>query len=86
MVTGTRYAGGGGVFGWDLRRILTSRVANYLAATLLRPGVSDLTGSFRLYKKPVLAALISSCISKGAAVPLSCADLIIRQATCSRWR
>jgi len=27
--------------------------------------VSDLTGSFRLYKKEVLAKLISSCISKG---------------------
>lgn len=36
-----------------------------MATVLLRPGVSDLTGSFRLYKKEVLAKLISSCISKG---------------------
>lgn len=42
-----------------------SRGANFLATVLLRPGVSDLTGSFRLYKKEVLAKLISSCISKG---------------------
>jgi len=42
-----------------------SRGANFLATVLLRPGVSDLTGSFRLYKKDVLAKLISSCISKG---------------------
>lgn len=65
IVTGTRYAKGGSVYGWDLRRILTSRVANFLAALLLDPGVSDLTGSFRLYRKPVLAALMEATISKG---------------------
>ncbi|KAF9287184.1 dolichol-P-mannose synthesis [Mortierella alpina] len=65
VVTGTRYAGNGGVYGWDLKRKVISRGANFLATVLLRPGVSDLTGSFRLYKKEVLAKLISSCISKG---------------------
>ncbi|KAG9288106.1 hypothetical protein G9A89_017701 [Geosiphon pyriformis] len=65
IVTGTRYAGNGGVYGWDLRRKVISRGANFLASTLLRPGVSDLTGSFRLYKKPVLEKLISSTVSKG---------------------
>jgi len=47
IVTGTRYLEGGGVYGWDLRRKLTSRGANVLAHTLLWPRVSDLTGSFR---------------------------------------
>ena len=47
IVTGTRYADGGGVSGWDLRRKLISRGANYLAQILLQPGASDLTGSFR---------------------------------------
>ncbi|KAL2917093.1 dolichol-P-mannose synthesis [Polyrhizophydium stewartii] len=65
IVTGTRYVSGGGVHGWDLRRKLTSRVANYLASVLLNPGVSDLTGSFRLYKKEVLAELIARTKSKG---------------------
>lgn len=60
VVTGTRYAQGGGVAGWDLKRILTSRGANLLANILLSPGVSDLTGSFRLYKKNVLEDLIKS--------------------------
>ena len=53
VVTGSRYINGGGVFGWNWRRKLTSRVANFIADTLLNPGVSDLTGSFRLYKKEV---------------------------------
>lgn len=65
IVTGTRYAGDGGVFGWDLKRKLVSRGANLFADTVLRPGVSDLTGSFRLYKKAVLEKVISSTESKG---------------------
>jgi dolichol-phosphate mannosyltransferase len=32
---------------------------------MLRPGVSDLTGSFRLYKKQVLDHVISETKSKG---------------------
>ncbi|KAL7664804.1 Dolichol-phosphate mannosyltransferase subunit 1 [[Candida] zeylanoides] len=65
IVTGTRYAGDGGVYGWDLKRKLVSRGANFLAATVLRPNVSDLTGSFRLYKKPVLSKIIEVTKSKG---------------------
>ncbi|XP_054624110.1 dolichol-phosphate mannosyltransferase subunit 1 isoform X2 [Dunckerocampus dactyliophorus] len=47
LVSGTRYRGNGGVYGWDLRRKLISRGANFLTQVLLRPGASDLTGSFR---------------------------------------
>merc|ERR1711964_861756 len=65
IVTGTRYIHGGGVHGWDLRRKVISRGANYITQVLLRPGVSDLTGSFRLYKKPVLESLVAAVISKG---------------------
>ncbi|KAI4163012.1 MAG: hypothetical protein LQ342_003330 [Letrouitia transgressa] len=65
IVTGTRYAGNGGVFGWDLKRKLISRGANLFADTALRPGVSDLTGSFRLYKKEVLQKVIAATESKG---------------------
>ena len=35
------------------------------ADTLLRPGVSDLTGSFRLYKKDMLQTVIAKVQSKG---------------------
>lgn len=65
IVTGTRYAGAGGVYGWDLKRKLVSRGANLFADTVLRPGVSDLTGSFRLYKKAVLQEVINRTESKG---------------------
>ncbi|KAF0524600.1 Dolichol-phosphate mannosyltransferase [Gigaspora margarita] len=65
IVTGTRYAGNGGVHGWNLKRKIISRGANFLASTLLRPGVTDLTGSFRLYKKEVLEKIMTVVISKG---------------------
>ena len=65
IVTGTRYTGDGGVYGWDLKRKLVSRGANLFADTVLRPGVSDLTGSFRLYKRAVLESAIAQTESKG---------------------
>lgn len=53
------------IAGWDLRRKLTSRGANLLANILLNPGLSDLTGSYRLFKKEVLSDLME--IVKGKA-------------------
>ncbi|XP_058452380.1 dolichol-phosphate mannosyltransferase subunit 1 [Malaya genurostris] len=75
IVTGTRYNGDGGVYGWDFKRKLISRGANFLSQLLLRPNVSDLTGSFRLYKKDVLRKLISRCTSKGYVFQM---EMIVR--------
>lgn len=41
----------------------------------MRPGVSDLTGSFRLYKKEVLQKLVDSCVSKGYVFQM---EMIVR--------
>uniref|UniRef100_A0A3Q2E0M9 Dolichol-phosphate mannosyltransferase subunit 1 n=1 Tax=Cyprinodon variegatus TaxID=28743 RepID=A0A3Q2E0M9_CYPVA len=75
LVSGTRYQGDGGVYGWDLRRKLISRGANFLTQVLLRPGASDLTGSFRLYKKKVLESLMERCVSKGYVFQM---EMIVR--------
>ncbi|CAL6280169.1 unnamed protein product [Bathycoccus prasinos] len=64
-----------GVYGWDTRRKLTSRVANYLAHVSLNPGVSDLTGSFRLYRKTTFQALVSSMQSVGYVFQM---EIIVR--------
>lgn len=74
-MSGTRYKGSGGVHGWDFKRKLVSRGANFLTQLLLRPGASDLTGSFRLYKKEVLEKLVQSCVSKGYVFQM---EMIIR--------
>lgn len=52
------------IAGWDLKRIFTSRGANLLANLLLNPGLSDLTGSYRLYKKEVITDLMCSVKGK----------------------
>uniref|UniRef100_A0A3Q3MQ75 Dolichol-phosphate mannosyltransferase subunit 1 n=1 Tax=Mastacembelus armatus TaxID=205130 RepID=A0A3Q3MQ75_9TELE len=93
LVSGTRYSGNGGVYGWDLRRklirgkrwrihllfflppLIHSRGANFLTQVLLRPGASDLTGSFRLYKKKVLESLVERCVSKGYVFQM---EMIVR--------
>ncbi|BES92215.1 unnamed protein product [Nesidiocoris tenuis] len=75
VVSGSRYISGGGVYGWDLKRKLISRGANYLTQILLRPGASDLTGSFRLYKKDVLQRLVDACVSKGYVFQM---EMIVR--------
>ncbi|KAI9912727.1 hypothetical protein PsorP6_006120 [Peronosclerospora sorghi] len=75
IVTGTRYIPGGGVYGWDLRRKLTSRVANYLATVLLNPSVTDLTGSFRLYKRNVIEEIMSAIEGLGYVFQM---EIIVR--------
>lgn len=65
IVTGSRVLENGGIAGWDLKRKVVSRGANYIAQVALQPGLSDLTGSFRLYRKNVLQHLIERCVSKG---------------------
>jgi len=61
--------------GWDTRRKLTSRVANYLAHVLLNPGVSDLTGSYRLYRKTMLQDLVKQVVTKGYVFQM---EIIVR--------
>ncbi|XP_052581413.1 dolichol-phosphate mannosyltransferase subunit 1 isoform X1 [Peromyscus californicus insignis] len=75
IVSGTRYKGSGGVYGWDLKRKIISRGANFITQILLRPGASDLTGSFRLYRKEVLQKLIEKCVSKGYVFQM---EMIVR--------
>ena len=67
IVTGTRYSRGGGVAGWDLKRKIVSKSANILADFLLSPAVSDLTGSFRLYKRYALEAILAKVTCQGYA-------------------
>ena len=75
IVTGTRYNLGGGVYGWSPIRKIISRGANFLASFLLNPGVSDLTGSYRLFKKNVFEDLVKEVKNGGYAFQM---EIIIR--------
>lgn len=65
IVTGSRYNKQGGVSGWNFKRILVSLVANFLSQFLLFIHLTDLTGSFRLYKTEVLKEVMQHVQSKG---------------------
>ena len=41
----------------------------------MQPGVSDLTGSFRLYKRSVLERLVTSCITRNYTFQM---EIIVR--------
>eukprot|EP00483_Globobulimina_turgida_P004361 UN04370 len=76
IVTGSRYLENGGVCGWGFDRKLMSRGANFLAITALDPhNLSDLTGSFRLYKREVLENVICKIVSKGYTFQM---EIIVR--------
>jgi len=52
-----------------------SKGANFLADFLLNPGVSDLTGSFRLYERKVLEEILPQIQCKGYAFQM---EIIVR--------
>ena len=57
LVTGSRYAEGGGTVGWGAHRKLLSWGANRFAAALLGLEVSDVTTNFRIVRAPLLHAI-----------------------------
>ena len=66
IVSGSRYKSGGGVAGWDWKRRFCSSGGNLLSRILLNPfTISDMTGSFRIYKKSVFMTLIGKVKSFG---------------------
>lgn len=76
IVSGTRYRSGGGVAGWDTYRKLTSCGANFLANFLLSTGgASDLTGSFRLYKRSAIESILPRLKCTGYAFQM---EIIVR--------
>ncbi|ANQ08124.1 Dolichyl-phosphate b-d-mannosyltransferase [Plasmodium coatneyi] len=65
IVTGTRYNKQGGISGWTFKRVIISRVANFLSQFLLFTNLTDLTGSFRLYRTDVLREVIQLVQGRG---------------------
>jgi len=78
IVTGTRYRNEkGGVSGWPAFRHLTSQTANFVATFMLEAKNTDLTGSFRLYRREVFDDIIPKIVSKGYAFQM---EIILRAA------
>jgi dolichol-phosphate mannosyltransferase len=69
VVVGSRYAGGGEIDGWPLRRRVMSRMVNRFATLCLRLPVSDCSGSMRCYRVDALRRIgVDSLKSEGYSV------------------
>lgn len=63
LVIGSRYVRGGSTIGWDRKRRLLSRGANFYARTLLGTRIRDMTAGFRCYDVRQLAQLDLATVS-----------------------
>ena len=68
LVIGSRYARGGRVEDWGLGRRLISRMGSRFARTVLRLQPHDLTGGFKAWRAPTLAAIPFDGIHGGGYV------------------
>jgi apolipoprotein N-acyltransferase len=59
LTIGSRYVPGGSVTNWSRSRIALSRAGNLYARLMLGIPVSDATSGYRLYRRPLLEALLA---------------------------
>ncbi|MCJ7719132.1 polyprenol monophosphomannose synthase [Candidatus Bathyarchaeota archaeon] len=64
VVVGSRYCQGGRVKGWNLRRLIISRVANKATAKLVSLPINDFTSGFRCYSKEYVKKVLPSLHSQ----------------------
>ena len=57
LVLGSRYVDGGGVEEWGPGRRMISRGGSAYARTMLGVGIADLTGGFKVFRRPVLETI-----------------------------
>jgi dolichol-phosphate mannosyltransferase len=57
LVLGSRYVAGGDTRGWPRHRRLISKVGGKYARLVLGVPIQDLTGGFKVYRRPALVAL-----------------------------
>jgi dolichol-phosphate mannosyltransferase len=68
LVIGSRYTAGGGVVDWGLGRRIVSRGGSVFARIVLGLGQNDLTGGFKAWRAPTLAAVPFDGVHAGGYV------------------
>jgi len=64
LVIGSRYSKGSRIVGWHILRRLISRVANFIASTMVGMRIRDCTSGFRCYSKNYVENVIGYLHSK----------------------
>ena len=68
LALGSRYVEGGDTAGWPRHRKIISRIGGRYARTVLNVPIQDLTGGFKVYRRPALEALDISRIESDGYV------------------
>jgi dolichol-phosphate mannosyltransferase len=68
LVLGSRYVPGGDTAGWPRHRLLMSKAGGRYARLVLGVPIQDLTGGFKVYRRPALEALDIDRISSDGYV------------------
>lgn len=64
IVIGSRYCTGGSVINWSTTRIILSKLANFVASTLITTNIHDYTSGFRCYSTNFIKNTINDLHSK----------------------
>lgn len=70
VVFSSRYIDGGDVEGWDLKRTIISKSANFIGRFFLRIPNTDITGSFRLYSRELFQNILKFTKANGFSFQL----------------
>ena len=66
VVIASRYVDNGGIKSWPLKRVIISKIANYLVRFFLVTGIKDNTSGYRAFNKTAMTMLLNTSItSKG---------------------
>ena len=64
LAIGSRYDKGGQIVNWSLLRLLTSRIANLIASTVVKARIRDYTSGLRCYSTRLVRAIVNDLHSQ----------------------
>jgi len=77
LAIGSRYCKGGGIINWSLFRLVTSRIANLVASSLVRARIHDYTSGLRCYSTKLVKKIVADLHSQTYEIQIE----TIRQAS-----
>ncbi|MEM3695309.1 MAG: polyprenol monophosphomannose synthase [Candidatus Bathyarchaeia archaeon] len=82
LVIGSRYRSGGGTVDWSMIRRVISKVANFVAAIVVKAGIYDYTSGFRCYSTKLVKGIIDDLHSQTYEIQIE----TVRQANIRGFR
>lgn len=64
LALGSRYCEGGETINWSILRLMTSRIANFIASTVIGAKIHDYTSGFRCYSTSLIGNILNDLHSQ----------------------